>query len=187
MADNLNINPGQLIDEHSDYLLSFALSKISDVDLAKDLVQDTFVSALTKLDTFEQRSKIRTWLTSILNRKIIDYWRKAETRYTDPISSFFRSEDEGKKGHWLDSRMTNTSELGTVEDQISENETMGELSDCLEKLPVKWRGVVASKYLEERNSEDICNDFEISSSNLWVIIHRAKLVLRDCLQNKWEL
>ena len=89
MAAN-EINTAQLVDDHSDYLLAFALTKLSDIEVAKDLVQDTFVAALTKLDTFEKRSKIRTWLTSILNRKIIDYWRKAETRYTDPVSSFFR-------------------------------------------------------------------------------------------------
>lgn len=61
-----------------------------------------------------------------------------------------------------------------------------ELADCLSKLPNKWKGVVSSKYLEEKDSEEICKDFDITSSNLWVIIHRAKLVLRDCLQTKWS-
>ena len=83
------VDTGLLVEEHSDYLLNFAMSKLRDIDLSKDLVQDTFLSAITKIDTFENRSNIRTWLTSILNRKIIDHWRKAETRYTDPISSFF--------------------------------------------------------------------------------------------------
>lgn len=185
MASNVQFDSGQLVDEHSDYLLSFAMSKISDLELAKDLVQDTFVSALTKIDTFEQRSKIRTWLTSILNRKIIDHWRKAETRYTDPVSNFFQGE-EGKAGLWLESQMSRKS-LGTVEDDISQEETISELGECLDKLPEKWQGVVSSKYLDEKGSEDICNDFNITPSNLWVIIHRAKLVLRDCLQTKWNI
>jgi len=184
MTAKPSINVNALVDDHSDYLLSFAMSKLKDIDLAKDLVQDTFVSAISKLDTFEQRSKLRTWLTSILNRKIIDHWRRAETRYTDPVSSFFRQ--DSKQGHWLESQGKNQT-LETVEDRISKEETNQELADCLDKLPNKWQGVVSSKYLEEKDSEEICNDFDITPSNLWVIIHRAKLVLRDCLQNKWEL
>ena len=184
MTANSEIDVNALVDDHSDYLLSFAMSKLKDLDLAKDLVQDTLVSAITKLDTFEKRSKLRTWLTSILNRKIIDHWRKAETRYTDPVSSFF--DQDGNKGHWLESHGNNKT-LETVEDRISKEETNIELADCLEKLPEKWKGIVASKYLEEKDSEEICKDFDITSSNLWVIIHRAKLVLRDCLQTKWTL
>lgn len=185
MSRNTDIDLNALVDDHSDYLLSFAMSKLRDLDLAKDLVQDTFLSALTKLESFEHRSKLRTWLTSILNRKIIDHWRKAETRYTDPVSSFFVSEGRGT-GNWLDSKGKHES-LVTIEDQISKEETMVELADCLEKLPEKWKGVVASKYLDEQESDEICKDFDITPSNLWVIIHRAKLVMRDCLQAKWRI
>ncbi len=186
MPSNTQIDSGKMVDDHSDYLLSFAMSKLQDVDLAKDLVQDTFVSALVKIDTFEHRSKLRTWLTSILNRKIIDHWRKAETRYTDPASHFFSQEDGKDNGHWLENS-GNQKTLETIEDLISKDETYQELGDCLEKLPERWRGVVAAKYLKESDSENICQDFDITASNLWVIIHRAKLVLRDCLKSKWEL
>ncbi len=175
------IDKAQLVDEHSDYLLSFAMSKLRDLELAKDLVQDTFVSALSKLETFEHRSKIRTWLTSILNRKIIDHWRKAETRYTDPISQFFDPETGGR--HWIIDK--NKPDVSTIEDQITREETIRELQECMDKLPEKWNGILSSKYLEEKESEEICNEFNITSSNLWVIIHRTKLLLRDCLENKF--
>jgi len=177
-----NIDQSQLIEDHSDYLLSFAMSKLRDLELAKDLVQDTFVSALLKLDTFEHRSKIRTWLTSILNRKIIDHWRKAETRYTDPVSSFFDQDDD--KRSWFIDKQTGFNQENIV-DRISKVETISELEDCMQGLPDKWRGIVASKFLQEKESEQICNDFDITPSNLWVIIHRTKLLLRDCLKNKW--
>ena len=157
------------------------MSKLRDIDLAKDLVQDTFVSALTKLDTFERRSMLRTWLTSILNRKIIDHWRKAETKYTDPVSSFFDQEDKNK--HWIIDKAGDTN-IQNIEEQMTHEETMSELQDCLDTLPDKWKGIVSSKYLEEKESEQICNDFEITPSNLWVIVHRTKLLLRDCLKNK---
>ncbi len=182
MSTDIHIDPTQLVEEQSDYLLSFAMSKIRDIDLAKDLVQDTLISALMNLDAFEHRSKIRTWLTSILNRKIIDYWRKAETRYVDPISSFFDQDDPDK--HWILNKQEN-SNIANVVDEITQEETLSELQQCLDTLPEKWRGIVASKYIEEKESEQICNDFDITSSNLWVIIHRTKLLLRDCLKNKW--
>ena len=182
MKESAKIDTNDLVNDHSDYLLSFAMSKLRDLELAKDLVQDTFVAALTKLDTFEQRSKIRTWLTSILNRKIIDHWRKAETRYTDPVSSFFDQDDD--KRHWLMEKQSSTN-IKTVVDDISRSETMGELEECLSTLPDKWRGIVSSKYLQEKDSEQICNDFDVTPSNLWVIIHRSKLLLRDCLKTKW--
>ena len=175
------IDTGELVDKHSDYLLSFAMSKLRDIDLSKDLVQDTFVSAITKIETFENRSNIRTWLTSILNRKIIDHWRRAETRYTDPISSFFNQDDPGK--HWILDKKEN-SNFETIEDEIMHDETNMDLFDCIDKLPKKWQGVISSKYLDEKVSEDICKDLDITPSNLWVIIHRAKLLLRDCLKSR---
>lgn len=175
------IHPEQLVDDHSDYLLSFAMSKLRDIDLAKDLVQDTFVSALTKLDSFEQRSSLRTWLTSILNRKIIDHWRRAETRYTDPISSFF--DQDNKARHWLLDKYGDDS-IRNMEQTITEEESIQELKECLDTLPEKWSGIMSSKYLEEKESDQICNEYDITPSNLWVIIHRTKLLLRDCLKNK---
>jgi RNA polymerase sigma factor (sigma-70 family) len=182
LENNDVISPSQLVDDHSDYLLSLAMSKINDIDLAKDFVQDTFISAITKLDTFEQRSTVRTWLTSILNRKIIDYWRKAETKYTDPVSSFFQSDTN--KPHWLTEKHLGSEP--SVSEKMEKEETLAELSDCLETLPAQWKGIIASKYLDEKESEQICNDFAITPSNLWVIIHRAKLLMRDCLQTKWK-
>src|SRR3989338_1810788 len=178
---NTELDKAHMIEEHSDYLLSFAMSKIRDLDLAKDLDQDTFVSALSKWDSFEHRSKVRTWLTSILNRKIIDHWRKAETRYSDPISQFFDKDSGGR--HWIIDKKS--PEISTIEQAITQEETIQELRDCLSKLPEKWNGIITSKYLEEKESDLICNEFEITPSNLWVIIHRAKLLLRDCLKTKY--
>ena len=172
-----------LVDEHSDYLLSFAMSKLRDIELAKDLVQDTLLSAIMNIESFENRSKIRTWLTSIINRKIIDYWRKAETRYTDPVSRFFDQDSDSK--NWIENQSANSS-MDNIEKEIEKTETLGELNDCLDGLPNKWRGIMASKYLEQKESDIICKDFDITPSNLWVIMHRSKLLLRECLQGKFN-
>jgi RNA polymerase sigma-70 factor (ECF subfamily) len=175
------INPTELVNEHSDYLLNFAMSKLSDLDLAKDLVQDTFISALTKLDSFEKRAAVRTWLTSILNNKIIDYWRKAETRYTDPASHFFDFNDPHK--HWIIENNINQS-MESIENHIIQEDNISELHDCIKTLPSKWSGILSSKYLQDKKSEEICKEFDVTTSNLWVIIHRAKLLMRECLQSK---
>lgn len=74
----------------------------------------------------------------------------------------------------------------SVTEKIEKEETLIELAECLDKLPGQWKGIMSSKYLEEKESEQICNDFDITPSNLWVIIHRAKLLMRDCLQTKWK-
>ena len=117
-----------------------------------------------------------------MNRKIIDYWRKAETKYTDPVSSFFQSDTN--KTHWLTEK--HLGDEPSVSEKIEKEETLTELAECLDTLPGKWKGIMASKYLEEKESEQICNDFDITPSNLWVIIHRAKLLMRNCLQTKWR-
>lgn len=179
-----DITPESLVNNHSDYLLSFAMTKLNDIDLAKDIVQDTLVSALTNLSTFERKAKLRTWLTSILNRKIIDYWRKAETRYTDPVSSFFDQDDKAK--HWIENK-SGSNTASTVLEEMSQKETFIELDECIATIPKKWQGIITSKYIDRKESDIICNDFDVSSSNLWVIMHRAKLLLRECLENKWRI
>lgn len=178
------IDKSNLVNDHADYLLGFALTKISDRDLAKDLIQDTFVSALQHADSFKGESSVKTWLTSILNRKIIDHWRKAETRYTDPVSHFFKTEDDASEGYWIMEKAPKGN-LADFEEDLFKSEKHQELNDCIDTLPDKWKGILTSKYFEEEKTELICKDFEVTPSNLWVIIHRAKLVLRDCLESKW--
>ncbi len=171
----------QLVLQHADYLLSFALSKLTDRELAKDLVQDTFVSALSNSDTFKGESSLRTWLTSILNRKIIDYWRKAETRYSDPFSHFFRSDK--KVGDWIDDRRP-MGRIADFEQELMRNEEHNALLDCIEQLPEKWKRILQSKYFLEKKADEISTEFAVTSSNMWVIIHRSKLVLRECIEQK---
>lgn len=174
----------QWVDEHSDYLLNYTLSKITDRDLAFDLIQDTFIAALGAVDKFEGRSSPRTWLTSILNRKIIDHWRKKGSQKTDVASHFFYGEGDKSEGHWIMENAPN-QQIASIEQEIESEEQVKELEDCLAILPEQWRGIVYAKYMEQKKGEEICNEFQVTSSNFWVIVHRAKLALRDCLKSKW--
>lgn len=176
-----SLDPTDVVNNHGDYLLSFAMTKLTDRELAKDLVQDTFVSALTHLETFKGNSSIKTWLTSILNRKIIDHWRKAETKFVDPLSHFFQT--DRKAQHWIESKRPK-GHIADFEQAIFDAEERSALDDCIEILPSNWKHIIQSKYFLEKKAEAICKDFNITPSNMWIIIHRSKLSLRECLEQK---
>jgi RNA polymerase sigma-70 factor (ECF subfamily) len=182
MNQNTQIDTSKWVDSYADMLFNYANVRINDHDLAKDLVQDTFVSALKGIDNFQGKSTVKTWLFSILKRKIIDHWRKQESRKTNPMSFF--SKDGMMKGGFLEGYQPQ-GKLSEIEVDIENTELRTAISSCISVLPAKWKGIVVDKLVEERESEDVCNDHEITASNLWVIIHRAKLQLRDCLEKKW--
>ncbi len=182
MEEITNIDTSQWVDEYADMLYNFAAVRVSDSDLAKDLVQDTFVSALKGIDGFQGKSTVKTWLFSILKRKIIDHWRKQESRKTKPIS-FFTTEGM-MKGKFLET-YSPKGRLSEVEEQLENSELRDAIAQCIGALPPKWRGIVVDKMVDEKESEEVCNNHEITPSNLWVIVHRAKLQLRDCLEKKW--
>ena len=166
------MNATDLVNEHGDYLYAFALSKVRNEELAKDLVQDAFLSALKALDEFQGKSSVRTWLTSILNRKIIDHWRKAENRLTTTIADTQFAALNAME-----------SKDDTIEQVLEKVETSQKLNACIDKLPLKWQAVIQLRYLEEMKSDQVCKELAITPSNLWIIIHRAKLLLKDCLTN----
>lgn len=170
------------VDEYGDALYAFALSRISDSEIAKDLVQDTFVAALKNFENFEQRSSVKTWLISILKRKIIDHYRLVDSRKTIAMSHYFR--ESGRVGHWNENSAPKGIISETVE-KIENSELEKTIQDCIENLPEKWKGIVIDKLIEEKDSDEVCKEYEITSSNFWVIIHRAKLQLRACLEINW--
>ncbi|NOR85974.1 MAG: sigma-70 family RNA polymerase sigma factor [Bacteroidales bacterium] len=187
MTDKASIlNPNLWVQNHSDYLYNYALYKVSDNETAQDLVQETFIAGLKGAKSFQGNSAERTWLVSILKRKIIDHYRRESVRKNtgslDATSPFntegtFKNHwsDEGAPGKWNFDRSNN---LETEEFQQI-------LELCLSLLPHKWREAFHLKMMEDCTGEEICKELDITSSNLWVMIHRAKLKLRDCIEKNW--
>lgn len=184
--DNMTINNDKLsqwVEEYSSDLLNWAFHKVSDIELAKDLVQDTFLAAYEKIATFKGDSSPKTWLFSILNHKIIDFYRK---KINQPISldnqSFSTFFDE--EGSWkLDKRPKDWKE---EEVELLDNTEFREiLNKCLGELPEMWNDSIRLKYLLGKNGDEICQELEITPTNLWQIIHRAKVQLRECVENGW--
>lgn len=171
------------INTYTEDLVSWTMHKISDAESAKDIVQDTFLAVANSFDKFKQESNPKTWIFSILNNKISDYYRKKYKQGTkvdlDVFSDFFTDSDEWSKDKKPQSWQTNENNL------LDDLEFVEILNYCLEHLPNKFNSVIKMKYYTEKNPEEICQELEISSTNMWQIMHRAKLKLRDCIENGW--
>ena len=182
------LNPHQWVNAHADYLYAFAISRINDEEQARDLVQDTFLAALEKAENFEGNSSERTWLTAILKNKIIDVYRKKSSGLKNIEIKVAEEEQEDffdrDSGHWVFEH--GPKEFGIEDkDHIINKEFEQILQKCLQKLPVLWKAVFTMKHIEEEPTDTICAELKVTSSNFWVIIHRAKLNLRACLQKNW--
>jgi len=173
----------QLVELYSGDLLKRAFYKISDPEIAKDIVQDTFLAATEKIHTFKGDSSPRTWLYSILNFKIIDHYR-AKSKHpvkmkTQSVLDFFTD-----GGEWRENRKPDNwhVEEGSL---LDNSEFQSVLASCLDALPDKWNACMKMKYLMSKKGDDICQELDITPTNLWQIMHRAKLNLRDCLETNW--
>ena len=178
-----DFNLSEWVNAYTDEMYSWAYFKVSDSEIAKDLVQDTFLAAAEKLTSFKGKSSPKTWLFSILNFKIIDHYR-AKVKMPinnegDSLSIFF---DEN--GEWKQEKRPKDWQIN--EDHLlDDTEFKNILNICLELLPERWNTCVKLKYLLGKTGKEICEDMEISKNNYWQMIHRAKLNLRECIESKW--
>lgn len=189
LLTNRQTDPHHWVRMHADYLYAYAITRINDQDLAKDLVQETFLAALERVAHFEGKSSERTWLTAILKNKIIDVYRKRssglrnidEKRALRETDDFFMDEEGG---HWKREHIPREFELDQ-HDPLAQKEFEKVLKLCLHKLPALWLSVFTMKHMDDVQTEVICSELKVSASNFWVIIHRAKVNLRACLQKNW--
>ena len=171
-----------MVKTHTKDLYAYTLSKVYQKELAEDLVQETFLSAYKSYENYKGKSSVKTWLFSILKHKIADYFRskyKSNTEVSSDIIDKFFDDNHHWKTEYTPQHWTEEKEL------LDDPEFSKALKDCFEKLPQQWSSAVQLKYLEEHDSKAICSSLEITSSNFWQIIHRAKLSLRNCLELKW--
>ncbi|MCF6182265.1 sigma-70 family RNA polymerase sigma factor [Lutibacter sp.] len=178
------LNPNNWVKLHADYLFNYTISRINNHDLAKDLVQDTFFAALKAKDNFKGLASERTWLISILKRKIIDHYRKINSvKGKAEVKMNFYTDGE-REGEWIEERVPNKWEAEA--EKAIENEELSEaLSKCINNLPEKYASVFRMKTIQHFETEEICKELEITASNLWVIIHRARTQLRRCMEDNW--
>ena len=187
------LHPKEWVSNYGDYLFSIAFMKTNNKETAEDLVQDTFFSAVKAVSSFKEESTEKTWLVKILQNKIVDHYRKKDvlkdtTAYLEQTSDNFDEQffhaDASSEAHWKTAAMPEHWK-SAADDSIRQAEFNAVVAHCLQKLPPRLLPVFVSKFIEDEGPEKICKDYDISSSNYWVMIHRAKLIMRSCLEKNW--
>lgn len=178
------IDPNKWIDAYSDYLFNYTISRVSDREIAQDIVQDTFFAGLKSMKNFKGEASERTWLISILKRKIIDHYRKINSKKGKAEVRMSYNSDFDSEGDWLEEQVEDSFEIN-AEDTLINEELGSAILNCLEKLPDKQALVFKMKTIQGYDTEVICNELGITASNLWVIIHRARTAMADCLKTNW--
>ncbi len=167
-------------------LLRFALLQLRNRELAEDAVQEALLAVLEKPDQYSGASSFRTYVTGILKFKIIDGLRIAgrsvqfdaepDQSEDDVIDQLFLA-----NGHTVDPPRS----WGNPDSILEQNDFFKVMEVCLEKLPPQNARVFMMREWLELESEEICKELKLSSSNLWVILYRSRLRLRECLDINW--
>jgi RNA polymerase sigma-70 factor (TIGR02943 family) len=184
-------DPEQWVGLHGDYLFRYALMRLRDPARAEDAVQETFLAALKGGKSFTGRSAEKSWLVGILKNKIFDHFRKAsrETSFTD--LDFYADEESDRfvangpgKGGWI--HALGPAEWSPDPGTGLDNEFFWKtFHDCAGKLPKNVSAVFCLREMDGVDSREICARLGISESNLWVMLHRARMALRRCLETNW--
>lgn len=167
-------------------LLRFAMLQLRNEALAEDVVQDALIAVLEKPDRFAGQSSLRTYVTGIMKHKIIDVLRTAgrerriESREDesddDVIESLFKANGHAheRPRHWGDPDAT-----------LEQKDFFRVMEICLEKLPAKIARIFMMREWLELETDEICKELDISASNAWVMLYRARVRLRECLELNW--
>jgi RNA polymerase sigma-70 factor (ECF subfamily) len=171
-------------------LLRFARLQLRDAGAAEDAVQETMLAALTGSHRFESRSSYKTWLISILRNKIIDTIR----RQSREVSASALADDEAgddllndtlfnRRGHWTDA--AKPGRWADPEASFEQQQFWKVFEACLDHLPAKTARVFMMREFLGFETDEICKEAGISASNCWVVLHRARLRLRTCIETNW--
>jgi len=175
------------LDAHRGYLLRVARLQLRDDTLAEDVVQETLLAALSG-STFSGKSSLKTWLTGILKHKIIDAIRRKQR---EPLlASTFDDECDiedldglfkAPHGAW-DSP---PADWGDPEQALNRRQFFDIMDFCLDKLPPNTARVFMMREVMGLEGDEICKELAITANNLWVILYRARMSLRECLEQNW--
>jgi len=166
-------------------LMRYARSQLRHETWAEDAVQDTLLAALEKPQSFTGQSQLRTWLVGILKHKLVDQLRRQHREAALPGEDDEADLDEllfDASGHWADA----PADWSCVPDAaLGQRQFLAVLDACVDKLPsVQGRVFLMREWLE-LDSDEVCQTLSITPANLWVMLHRARLRLRECLHTQW--
>lgn len=186
MSDNLENNPETWVDRHGDALYRYAMLRVRSPEAVADIVQETFLHALRSREGFAGRSTERTWLIGILRHKILDHYRRTAVAGATEIAIAASVDDSGigydARGHWQNAPKS----WGNDPSQSLESkEFWGVFHQCLGKLPRSLADAFFLREVDGLDSIEVQRELGVSPANLWTRLHRARSLLRGCLERNW--
>ena len=177
--------PEQWVELYGNALYRYALVRLSDPEVAQDIVQEALVAALDAYQRFEGKSSVKTWLIAILKRKIVDHFRRTKSHqrvenFDEALAGADRAFDE--TGHW--SAKPNEWDVNPIK-AYEQQEFIDILYACIAKMPDRLAEIFMLREFEEMSTVQICRQLEITESNTWVMLYRARMQLRKCLETNW--
>lgn len=178
-------DPEQWVELYGNAMYRYALVRLSDPEVAQDIVQEALVAALDAYRRFEGKSSVKTWLIAILKRKIVDHFRRKKSHQqvdnfdeaTTGIDHTFDS-----TGHWA--AKPNEWDVNPIK-AFEQQEFIDILYQCIAGLPDRLAEIFMLREIEEMSTAQICRELEITESNTWVMLYRARMRLRRCLETNW--
>lgn len=174
------------LTEHGDYLYRYALARLRDPHLAEDAVQETLLAAMQG-SGYAGGSSPRTWLTGILKHKIIDHFRRLQREVPlespEEIAGDVPDMDEffSESGHWAEPPQS----WGDPGSLLQQDQFLRVLQECMDRLPERLARLFMLREVVEEDNEEICKELEITPTNAWVMLYRARMGLRKCLEMNW--
>ena len=174
--------------QHRPYLLRYALQQLRDEGQAEDVVQETLLAALQ--GNFSGQSSLRTWLTGILKHKIIDLIRKQSREA--PFPGAADSDDDNlddfdalfdQRGHWTNEDKPQTWQQPNT--ALESKQFWKVYEACAKLMPQKLALVFSMREVMDMDIDEICKSLSISATNCSVILYRARMSLRLCLDQSW--
>jgi RNA polymerase sigma-70 factor (ECF subfamily) len=182
-------DPKTWVEEHGNYLFRYALIRVRNETVAEDLVQDTLLAAFQGKERFSGQSTERSWLTGILKHKVLDHFRRQARERTVNADDSMPEELEGRfddLGLWKREPESGPTDWGTdAAGLMQRKEFMAALKVCIAKLPPRCADAFVMREMEATDSDRIQELLGVSPSNFWVLLHRARMQLRLCLEQNW--
>lgn len=182
-------DPKQWVELHGDYLFRYALIRVRNTTVAEDLVQETLLAAFQARGRFAGSSSERSWLTGILKHKVLDHFRQMKREPATSPADLQPPELENRfddLGVWKHDPALGPRDWGEdASEQMQRKEFMAVLKHCLGKLPKRSADAFVLREMEGAESERIQEMLGISPANFWVLLHRARMQLRLCLEQNW--
>lgn len=182
-------DPNTLVDQYADYLFRYALLHLRDRSRAEDMVQETFLAALESYASFNGQSSMKTWLLGILKHKIVDdfrkNWRQTQLTTNEIESDLVEGPSLAFSPVASDDRFISTEWHADPQARIERKAFWKLLAEGLAGLNSRTATAFALREIEQLSARDVCERMQISESNLWVMLHRARRHLRECFELNW--